>query len=148
LGLASQRIASFRFDSRSHALGAEEIAGMNLDRYLMGDIAALLAYIRMQPNLLTPAAFTVAGYGLGGLVAPEIARRDSNLAGVILLSAAARPPHEILMTPWTNMRIHPIRRPQDRRLNDPRLKLSSATLERTLPPDQIVLFASPRSGMT
>lgn len=142
-GLATRGIASIRFDSRSYALAADEVAGMNLDRYLMGDIAALLAYARMQPELFDTSRIYVAGYGLGGLVAPEVARRDSNLAGVILLSAAARPPHEILadaLGRYASTSDSTTTGPDSGRAEA--LAVLKQLSERSLPSDQLVLFAA------
>lgn len=44
-----------------------------------------------------PDRIVVAGLGLGGMAAPQIADRDGNLAGVVALAAPGRPFHEVVL---------------------------------------------------
>jgi len=137
-GLASKGIASIRFDSRAYTLGPDVVADFDLDKYLLDDLAALIAYIRMEPTLFDTTKIFLAGHGLGGFVAPLEAKRDSGLAGVILLSAAARPPHETLLESMTDIPGGPAAHKQ---IEKDAKDLVRRLAERKVPPDQILFFA-------
>ncbi len=140
-GLATKGIATIRFDSRAYTLGPDVVAQFDLNQYLLDDLAAIIAYVRMEPDLFDTTKIFLAGHGLGGFVAPLEARRDSGLAGIILLSAAARPPSETLLKsmaeipggPASHQEIEKDARDLVRRLS-----------ERKVPPDQILFFAPAR----
>jgi len=128
-GLAGRGIASIRFDSRAYTLGPDTVAAFGLDEYLLDDITALLSYIRFQPNLFDTTKIFIAGYGLGGYVAPLVAKRE------------ARPPHEALLsmigdafsdTPDKNL------------MMDKAQSLIRRLADREIPPDQILLFGPAR----
>jgi pimeloyl-ACP methyl ester carboxylesterase len=89
-GLATQGIASIRFDCRAYTQSTEVIAGYDLDNFLLDDIAAMLAYIRMETTIFDTTRIFLAGHGLGGVVAPRAAKRDGGIAGLIFLSSPAR----------------------------------------------------------
>ncbi len=95
-GLARQGIASVCFDCRAFVQAPDSVAAYNLDQYLLDDIAAMLAYIRMESDILDTNRIFLAGYGPGGMAVPEAAERDGGLAGIILLSTPARPIPELL----------------------------------------------------
>jgi len=141
-GLASMGIASLRFDSRAYMQPPDSIAGLDLDGYILNDIGALLAYIRMQTAIFDTTRIFIAGHGMGGLVVPLAADRDGGLAGGILLSAPAQPPDEMLLD---------IAR-EDFPEDDPETSADAAKLaqvveiltdlkNRKIPPDEMILFA-------
>ncbi len=140
-GLASKGIASIRFDSRPYTLGPDVVADFNLDQYLLDDLSAVIAYIRMSPELFDTTRIYLAGHGLGGFVAPLEAKHDSGLAGIILLSAAARPPHETLLESMTDI---PGGKAAHKEIEKEAKDLVRRLAERKVPPDQILFFAPAR----
>jgi uncharacterized protein len=140
-GLATKGIASIRFDSRAYTLGPDVVAQFDLDKYLLDDLAAIIAYVRMEPDLFDTTKIFIAGHGLGGFVAPLEAQRDSGLAGIILLSAAARPPSETLLKSMADMPDGPASHKEiEKSAKDLVRRLS----QRKVPPDQILFFAPAR----
>jgi dienelactone hydrolase len=137
-GLATKGIASIRFDSRAFTLGPDIVAKFDLDKYLLDDIAALLAYVRMEPDLFDTTRIFLAGHGLGGFVAPAVAQRDSDLAGIILLSASARPPHETLLENMTDIPGGPA---AHKKIEKDAKDLVRRLAKREVPPEQILFFA-------
>lgn len=140
-GLASQGIATIRFDSRAYTLGPDVVSHFGLDKYLLDDLTAIIAYIRMEPQLFDTTRIFLAGHGLGGFVAPLVAQRDSGLAGIILLSAAARPPHETLLESMTDIPGGP---GAHKEIEKDAKDLVRRLAERKVPPDQILFFAPAR----
>ncbi len=96
-GLGSKGIASVRFDNRSYIVGMDKTVELDLRSYLLDDIASLLAYIRSQPQVFDTTQIYLAGHSLGGTVAPLAARADNRLAGIIMISAAARPLTDVVI---------------------------------------------------
>jgi dienelactone hydrolase len=140
-GLASKGIASIRFDSRAYTFGPDVVAHFGLDKYLLEDITAIIAYIRMESDLFDTTKIFLAGHGLGGFVAPLVAQHDSGLAGVILLSAAARPPQETLLENMTDIPGGPA---AHKKIEEDAKDLVRRLAKREVPPDQILFFAPAR----
>ncbi len=96
-GLAEKGIASIRYDKRSHAQPqAFEGQAFTLDDQVIDDVhAALLALGKHQR--IDPARRFVIGHSLGAMLGPRIAAGRSDIAGLILLAAPARPLNEIIV---------------------------------------------------
>lgn len=90
-GLACRGIASLRYEKRTRVY-PEQFAGegMTVAREVLDDAVAALALLRQQSEV-DPARVFVLGHSLGATLAPEIAARDGQVAGVIMLAPAARP---------------------------------------------------------
>ncbi|GAA1546223.1 alpha/beta hydrolase family protein [Kribbella lupini] len=82
-GLASRGIAVARFDKLTPGLTMTE-------QYLPSATAAIDALGKH----CDPARIFLVGHSMGGRVAPEIARRNPSVAGLVLLAADTRPLHE------------------------------------------------------
>lgn len=96
--LAAKGVASLRYDKRTFAHRTADVfsgKGANLDGEVIEDALAALHWLRSQKGVDSTRLF-VAGHSLGGMLAPRIARRDGDLAGLILLAAPARP-FDVLM---------------------------------------------------
>lgn len=94
--LASRGIAVLRYEKRTKAYaGHIDTADFTVDQEVVEDALAAIATLRQQEGI-EPGRIFVAGHSLGAMMAPAIARRDGQLAGVILLAAPARPLHEVL----------------------------------------------------
>ncbi|MFO0549363.1 MAG: alpha/beta fold hydrolase [Polyangiaceae bacterium] len=89
-GLASEGFAVLRFDKRTLAdPSASASANFTVEEELVADAAAAVATLAREANV-DPKRIVVVGHGLGGRVAPRIAKRGG-VAGVALLAPRARP---------------------------------------------------------
>lgn len=91
-GLAQAGIASLRYDKRTRDYAAM-IAGnpdFTIDDEVTGDALTALHLLARQKGI-DPRRVFVLGHSLGAQLAPRIAQRDPQLAGVIMLAAPARP---------------------------------------------------------
>ncbi len=87
-GLASRGIAVLRYDKRTNACDVDR-ADATIDDIVTED--ALTALDRLRGVERVESVF-VAGHSFGGLLAPRIANRDSNLAGLVMFAPGpARP---------------------------------------------------------
>jgi dienelactone hydrolase len=84
--LAAKGIASYRYDKRTYVYGAQ-MAGKNLtvDDEVTDDAVTALELLAKQAKIDGRRVF-VLGHSLGALMAPRIAARDPQVAGVILLA--------------------------------------------------------------
>jgi len=87
-GLASQGVATLRYDKRSFACNVPA-AERTVDRVTVEDALHAVEWFREQEGIRADGVVAV-GHSLGGMMAPEIARRDGDLAGIAGLSAPAR----------------------------------------------------------
>lgn len=94
-GLAERNIAVLRYDKRSRA-HPQSFAGkpFTVDEEVVDDAVAALKLLGAQPELAGKPIFVV-GHSLGALLAPRIAAR-SEVAGVVMLAAPARPLTEMM----------------------------------------------------
>jgi hypothetical protein len=92
-GLAAQGIAVLRYEKRTKQCAAEVILAMDtltLNEETVDDAVAAAAYLRTVDGIAPNRVF-ILGHSLGGMAAPRIGAQDSQLAGLILLAASARP---------------------------------------------------------
>jgi hypothetical protein len=88
-GLATQGVAVLRYDKRTFACDVDR-ADATIDDIVTDD--ALTAIDRLRSVERIPDGdVMVVGHSIGGTLAPRIAARDGNLAGVVMLAALARP---------------------------------------------------------
>lgn len=81
-GLASQGVGVLRYDKRTAACDVD-LADVTIDDVTTDD--ALTAIERLRDRERVDDVF-VAGHSFGGLLAPRIAERDGDLAGVVMLA--------------------------------------------------------------
>jgi hypothetical protein len=96
-GLASAGIAVLRYDKRTFRYGDRLTSAITLDEETLDDAVAAVRVLAARPEIDAGRLFVI-GHSLGGLLAPEIAVRAGNAAGVVLLAPPGRPPWDILLT--------------------------------------------------
>lgn len=99
-GLATQGIAVFRYDKRTYTHGTKlsmspELLQLTVEEEVIADALSALQLLRKQPEIDGEQIFLL-GHSLGGYLAPEIARRDGKLRGIILYAAPARALHQLI----------------------------------------------------
>ncbi|MUV89530.1 alpha/beta fold hydrolase [Halapricum sp. CBA1109] len=96
-GLSTYGVAVLRYDKRTFACtGTLDPAALSLDDVVTDD--ALTALERLREHDRVAAADTVVvGHSLGGALAPRIASRDGQVAGVAMLAANARPLPDLIV---------------------------------------------------
>ena len=104
--LAAEGIAVLRYDKRTRVHGAQMPPDITIEEETLADAVVALDSARAQAEI-DPARVFLLGHSLGGNVAPLIAARDPDLAGVILLAASARPMSEILLDQFAYLRTMP-----------------------------------------
>lgn len=104
-GLASEGIAVLRYEKRTHAYGSRMAAEgeVNLDAEVIQDALSGVDVLRAHREV-NPRAIFVLGHSLGGTMAPEIARRDHRLAGIVIMAGSARPFTEIVRAQFDYLR--------------------------------------------
>ncbi len=96
-GLAGRGIAVLRYEKRTKARPEDFASGdFTVDEEVVDDAVAAVAQLRADARI-DPARVFVAGHSLGALVAPRIAQRAPELAGLILLAAPSRPLQDIVV---------------------------------------------------
>ncbi|APW63053.1 alpha/beta fold hydrolase [Paludisphaera borealis] len=100
-GLSSRGVAVLRYDKRTKAHVARYVADpavvakITIKEEVVDDVLATIAQARRMSGI-DPDRVFVLGHSLGGTLAPLIAQKDGKLAGVILMAASNRPPHELI----------------------------------------------------
>lgn len=97
-GLAERGIAVVRYDKRTKVYGAACVsAGRDLDydTEVVDDAVAAVSQIMAIPEIAADSVYLL-GHSLGGTLAPRIALRSRNLAGIIILAGLARPLEDAL----------------------------------------------------
>ncbi len=96
-GLAERGIAVLRYEKRTYhhrrLLSDEQFT---IDRETTYDALQAIAYLR-QSRFIDHRRIFVLGHSQGGMLAPRIAGRAPDVAGVILLAAPARPLLDLLV---------------------------------------------------
>ena len=98
-GLASQGIAVIRYEKRTlahHDRVIEQAASFTLADETVDDALAAIELLG-QVGRIDPARIFVLGHSLGGYAVPLISAQAQNIAGYVLLAAAARPIPELLV---------------------------------------------------
>lgn len=97
--LASRGIASLRYEKRTRIYGAASLpAGreMDYDVEVVDDALSALRLAAEQPEVDGSRLFVV-GHSLGAMLAPRIAERAPQVAGVVMLAAPARKLTDLLI---------------------------------------------------
>jgi dienelactone hydrolase len=94
-GLATRGIAVLRYDKRTKVYGGALPEDLGLDEEVVDDALLALSLLRERPEVEGREVFLL-GHSLGAMLAPDIALRDGDVAGVAVLAAPLRPFLEVL----------------------------------------------------
>jgi len=96
-GLAERGIASIRYDKRTKVYSGN-YAGGNGGTYDDETVDDALAAIDLAKTIqpVNTKQIYIAGHSLGGMLAPRIAERSGELAGIIMMAGNARPLEDLL----------------------------------------------------
>ncbi|NDV59018.1 alpha/beta fold hydrolase [Bacteroides sp. 519] len=97
-GLAERGVAVIRYDKRSYIYGndyAPEGKG-NIDYEAVYDALSAIRIAKKHPELSGSKIFVI-GHSLGALVAPRIADSSSDLSGIVMIAANARPFDDVIL---------------------------------------------------
>lgn len=109
-GLASNGVAVLRYDKRTFVYGADsadDVTLATLDDESIDDALSAIALLRNTPNI-DPNRIYVIGHSLGAMIAPEIARRDAELAGAILMAGNSRSLIDVMLEQFDYLQGLPI----------------------------------------
>lgn len=97
-GLASQGIVVLRYDKRTRAHGELFVPSISytVNDETVDDAVAAAALLR-ETEGVDPDRVYVLGHSLGALMAPRIAQRAPDLAGIILLAGPTRPAADLVL---------------------------------------------------
>jgi len=93
--LARHGIASLRYDDRGIAGSTGNFAASTSADFA-NDAQAAVAFLRKQPGI-APGHVGIIGHSEGGLIAPIVAARDTNVAFIVLLAGPGLPGDSILL---------------------------------------------------
>jgi dienelactone hydrolase len=97
-GLASQGVAVLRYEKRTKQHGyklVKQNMPFTINEESVDDAVAAAALLRKRKEI-DPKKIFVAGHSLGGHLAPLIAQRDGEIAGLVLLAGNSRPLIDLL----------------------------------------------------
>ncbi|HLH86872.1 MAG TPA: alpha/beta fold hydrolase [Xanthobacteraceae bacterium] len=97
-GLASRGIAVLRYDKRTkiEPQAFAPTIPFTVREEVIDDARAAVALLRARPEI-DPRRIVVIGHSLGATLAPRVAKDDADVAGIVLLAAAARPLADIIV---------------------------------------------------
>jgi uncharacterized protein len=98
-GLATHGVAVLRYTKRTQKYAdksSDDPAALTVADETINDARAAAAIAAKQPKI-DPKHVYVLGHSLGGYLAPRIATADSQIAGLILMAASARPLESIIL---------------------------------------------------
>jgi dienelactone hydrolase len=98
-GLASRGIVVFRYTKRTQKYtvqSSDDPMRMTVEDETISDARAAVALVATQPKV-NPRQIFLLGHSLGAFLAPRIATGDSQIAGIVMLAANARPLEKVVL---------------------------------------------------
>jgi hypothetical protein len=98
-GLASRDIVVFRYTKRTKKYGlqsSDDPARLTVEDETISDARAAVALVVKQPKV-DPRQVFLLGHSLGAYLAPRMATSDTEIAGIVMLAANARPLEKIVL---------------------------------------------------
>lgn len=99
LGLASNGIASYRYDKRTLAYGkvmSEKLEEFDLYDEVIEDAISAIKMITKLPDFKASKVHII-GHSLGAMCAPLIASKSKKVSGIVLLAGNARPLEDVVL---------------------------------------------------
>jgi dienelactone hydrolase len=130
-GLADQGVASLRYEKRSLARPQDfgsDIA-YTVDDETTDDAVAAVAFLRTRPEI-DPDRIFVIGHSQGAMMAPRISQKSTQVAGLILMAAPARPLEDVLLDQVTYQAMDDGRIDEKERAQIDALKLAIAEVKK------------------
>jgi hypothetical protein len=88
-GLSSRGIVVLRYDKRNYATWDYDPKKATVDAEVIEDAVAAVRLLRTMPSVAQDRIFIV-GHSLGARLAPEIANKAGNVAGIVMLAPLGR----------------------------------------------------------
>ena len=146
-GLADRGIASLRYEKRNKARPQDFSGAYTIDDETTDDAVAAVAFLRTQPEI-DPARIFVIGHSQGAMMAPRIAQRSPQLAGIVLMAAPGRALEDIVLDQQTYLAMGDGKIDNKERAQLDALKLAIAKLKKLdpkTPPASKLLLDLPAS---
>lgn len=103
VGLASNGIATYRYDKRTLVYGKEISKKMNdfdLNQEVIDDAISTVNMVKKNPEFKESKIYII-GHSLGAMCAPLIANKSKSVSGIVLLAGNARPLEDLLIEQYT-----------------------------------------------
>ncbi len=95
-GLSSKGIAVLRYEKRTYRHGNTlDVNSFTIWEETGNDAISAIRHLR-EINGIDPENIYLLGHSLGGMLAPAIAEKSPDLAGIIIMGGNSRPLHEII----------------------------------------------------
>jgi uncharacterized protein len=94
-GLASRGIAVLRYDKRTLVFPDQFTDEDTLQEETIDDAWSALALLRARPEI-NATKLVIAGHSLGGMAAPRVAQKATDLAGIVVLAGPTRPLEDLI----------------------------------------------------
>jgi dienelactone hydrolase len=144
-GLATRGVAVLRFEKRTRHHGARLIGvkALTVKEEVLDDARAALSVLRTTPGV-DPKRVFVLGHSLGAMLAPKLAALDSEIAGLVLLAAPARPLEDLIVEQVTALvekgsDPEPVKLDKVQKIKDQAAKVKAPDLSPDTPADQLPL---------
>ncbi|HWY09860.1 MAG TPA: DUF3887 domain-containing protein [Bacteroidia bacterium] len=101
LGLASNGIASLRYDKRTYTYGVRLLnQNIGINEEVIEDALSAVKILRAHP-LTKESKIFVAGHSLGAMCAPLIATKSKDISAIIMLAGNARMLEDVVVDQYT-----------------------------------------------
>jgi uncharacterized protein len=95
LGLASNGIASYRYDKRT-LVSKNEKSAIDINSEVIEDALNAIKMLKKMPDFKNSKIYVV-GHSLGAMCAPQIAKKSKAVSGIVLLAGNARPLEDLIL---------------------------------------------------
>lgn len=99
VGLASNGIATYRYDKRTLVYG-KEMKDVDINSEVIEDALNAVGMLKKNPDFKNSKIY-IAGHSLGAMCAPLVASKSKQVNGIILLAGNARPLEDVVLEQYT-----------------------------------------------
>jgi dienelactone hydrolase len=145
VGLASNGIATYRYDKRTFVYRkeiAQNINDFDINKEIIEDAISAVNLIKKNPEFKLSKIYIV-GHSLGAMCAPLIASKSKSVSGIVLLAGNARPLEDLVLEQSIYMcsldSIDATEKKEIEKLNTQIKIVKDAKLLKTSTPDQLPL---------